>query len=676
MIQGRYLIRNLIGKGGMGQVYLAVDQRLRNSVALKRTTVGDDPSLAVAFEHEARTLAQLRHPYLPKVSDHFIEGDEQFLVMEYIEGDDLSERLKSLRKPFPLNWVLFWADELLEALTYLHTQDPPIIHRDIKPQNLKLTGDNHIVLLDFGLSKHSVAQTKVTTSGSVVGYTPHYAPMEQIRGTGTNALSDIYALSATLYHLLSGRVPPDALTRADALLGGEDDPIRPLTELNGEVTEVISDAVLRGMELNQARRFPSAREMQKTLRKAYNELQKSMSAETVAFNIGDINAGDDGDGESISGERTEVMRNLPVPPAEPEPQAPAVSADVDFDKTEVIDTAQMREIAELDVSHAPDEAEPSMAGDKTEVMRGQPAAPMEDADTADFEWDSSEASSYETAEEIYAPDQDFKTSEDIGPAVGSYKTSEDFDGSEFKTSEDFDGSEYKTSEEVNAFEADPDATVAGIALGGFESDSTPTAVPQGEETSADAGEIGDFGFTEQFTAEETGAAEPDVEAEPFSEVEEDDEPEVSAPIASGVSAAEGESEGTSTGKLIAILLGLGAVLVLVLGSVAVVGWYLLGDGLGGGSATPVPTASTPIEELTPEFTPVPETPEVTPTVSPEESPSPEASPTATAAPTRTPVRTPPRTPSRTPTRTPVRTPPKTPTPVPSRTPRTLPTILQ
>ena len=119
----------------MGEVYLAVDQRLGSAIALKRTFFAGDDNLGGAFEREARVLARLRHPVLPKVSDHFGEGDEQFLVMEHISGDDLSKRIEANGKPFPLSWVMFWADQLLDALSYLHSHEPPIIHRDIKPQN-------------------------------------------------------------------------------------------------------------------------------------------------------------------------------------------------------------------------------------------------------------------------------------------------------------------------------------------------------------------------------------------------------------------------------------------------------------------------------------------------------------------------------------------------------------
>ena len=287
LIQNRYLIVHLIGKGGMGEVYLAVDQRLGSAVALKRTFFADDEMLGGAFEREARTLARLRHPVLPKVSDHFTENGEQYLVMEHIAGDDLAKRLEGAGKPFPLSWVLFWADQLLDALAYLHSHEPPIIHRDIKPQNLKLTDENHIVLLDFGLSKNTTGQTQTSGSsgstGSVVGYTPHYAPMEQIRGTGTNPRSDIYSLSATLYQLMTNTVPADALSRADSLLNGDPDPIKPLNEVNPEVPSEVSEVILHGMEVSQEKRFGTAKEMQKALRKAFSQMQEAMSAQTIAF---------------------------------------------------------------------------------------------------------------------------------------------------------------------------------------------------------------------------------------------------------------------------------------------------------------------------------------------------------------------------------------------------------
>ena len=286
MIQNRYLVVHSIGKGGMGEVYLAVDQRLGSAVALKRTFFNDDDTLANAFEREARILARLRHPVLPKVIDHFSENGDQFLVMEHISGDDISKRLENANKPFPLSWVMFWADQMLDALSYLHSHEPPIIHRDIKPQNLKLTDENHIVILDFGLSKDfdTSSASKPINSASVVGYSPHFASMEQVRGTGTDARSDLYSLSATLYQLLANEVPPDSLTRADGMLGSTGDPIVPINEKNAEVPPAVSEVILKGMAVRQDQRYSTAGEMQKALRRAFN--QGKAGAEDSIIEIG------------------------------------------------------------------------------------------------------------------------------------------------------------------------------------------------------------------------------------------------------------------------------------------------------------------------------------------------------------------------------------------------------
>ena len=344
LIQNRYLVVHLIGKGGMGEVYLAVDQRLGSAVALKRTFFAGDEMLANAFEREARTLARMRHPVLPKVSDHFGEGEEQYLVMEHIAGDDLAKRLEAAQKPFPVSWVMFWADQLLDALSYLHSHEPPIIHRDIKPQNLKLTDENHIILLDFGLSKTSTGMTNISQSGStgsVVGYTPHYAPMEQIRGIGTNPRSDIYSLSATLYQLMTNVVPADSLSRADTMLNGLADPIEQPHALNPEVPAAVSEVILKGMEVSQEKRFGNARDMQKALRRAFTQMQEAMAAQTVAFNIGDVLPSDEPLSSAV--EKTRLMPSEPLESAEanvPSPVAEASNGEVDFDATLAFDPVE------------------------------------------------------------------------------------------------------------------------------------------------------------------------------------------------------------------------------------------------------------------------------------------------------------------------------------------------
>src|SRR5882762_2204291 len=137
ILQERYRIVGLLGQGGMGAVYEAIDQRLDATVALKETLFTDE-RLRRQFEREARLLARLHHGALPRVSDHFTEGGGEFLVMQYIPGDDLNGIMAQRSGPFPPEQVAVWADQLLDALDYLHTQDPQIVHRDIKPQNLKL----------------------------------------------------------------------------------------------------------------------------------------------------------------------------------------------------------------------------------------------------------------------------------------------------------------------------------------------------------------------------------------------------------------------------------------------------------------------------------------------------------------------------------------------------------
>ncbi len=551
LIQNRYLIVHLIGKGGMGEVYLAVDQRLGSAIALKRTFFSDDATLGSAFEREARTLARLRHPVLPKVSDHFTDEGTQYLVMEHISGEDISKRLELSQKPFPLSWVLFWADQLLDALTYLHTHEPPIIHRDIKPQNLKLTDENHIVLLDFGLSKNTVGETRITTTGSIVGYTPHYAPMEQIRGTGTDARSDLYSLSATLYQILTNFVPPDALTRADSLINGMPDPIRPISEMNAEVSKAVSDVIIKGMTISQEQRYATAREMQKALRDAYALLQSDMSANTVALPSGNK-------AEIPQSQlKTAVISHIPSISQLPSesPTVPKTSSSiktpgnakssalppVNVGKAEPDFDATMRYDEDLD------EASEKQSNIRTEVF----LAGSSDAITAAQKGEQTRADEFPKANDFQEEDEDFSVDDNFAPGGG------------FEQTTNFS----------------PDATVPLISFDNQRNNggqSPTTAFDSFSEQNADASSAAGATFvpTDRFAANDDFTSNKEAVAPK----------PVSTPK-------------KSSGRALAIGGGLAALLILAIGA-AGLGWYFLRDKNGATenfTPTPTPEATVSIE---------------------------------------------------------------------------------
>jgi serine/threonine-protein kinase len=200
------MIESQLGKGGMGAVYLATDTAVDRKVAVKANT-NLTPESQRQFTLEARMLAALRHPNLPLVTDHFVIDDVQYLVMDYVPGEELLTLLREEgAQPFDL--IADWAEQIGDALTYLHNQSPPVIHRDIKPANLKITPEGKIVLVDFGIAKANVGDTTVGAKG----YTPGYAPPEQYSSATTGPYSDQYALAATLYALLTGSPPPESVS--------------------------------------------------------------------------------------------------------------------------------------------------------------------------------------------------------------------------------------------------------------------------------------------------------------------------------------------------------------------------------------------------------------------------------------------------------------------------------
>jgi len=257
ILRERYKIIELVGRGGMGAVYRAEDLRLTGRhCAIKE--VGPEPGLSEAaqsqaqeqFRQEASTLARLDHPNLPKVSDYFSEGDRDYLVMDFVPGRDLKEIMDEARRQgrfLEEAQVLVWANQLCDALEYLHNQSPPVLHRDIKPANIKLTPAGNIKLVDFGLVKLLAPDDARTITVLQGRGTAHYVPLEQYGGdTGhTDVRSDIYAVGATLYHLLTQQPPAEAKERF--LRPGS---LIPPRQINPGISLQVEQAILRAMAMH------------------------------------------------------------------------------------------------------------------------------------------------------------------------------------------------------------------------------------------------------------------------------------------------------------------------------------------------------------------------------------------------------------------------------------------
>lgn len=264
-LHGRYRILRPIGRGGMGAVYQAVDTRLQNIVAVKQVTI-HAPDADRAFEREAMLLAGLRHPALPVVIDYFSDDVGRFFVMQFIDGEDLARTLELRGGACDVDEVRAWAMTVLDALAYLHEHQPPIVHRDIKPANLKRTASGDIVLLDFGLAKGGRPTTpQPDDDQSLFGFTPRYAPPEQMELAGTDPRSDLYALGATLFHLLTGVQPPAALQRKRSVTAATQDPLSDLQSLNPRVPVDLALVVRKAMSIERTERFGSAAEMRMAL---------------------------------------------------------------------------------------------------------------------------------------------------------------------------------------------------------------------------------------------------------------------------------------------------------------------------------------------------------------------------------------------------------------------------
>jgi eukaryotic-like serine/threonine-protein kinase len=252
ILNNRYRIVKLIGQGGFGAVYRAWDLTLSQPVALKENMETNQEAQR-QFEREAKLMASLRHPNLPRVSDHFfVPGQGQYLVMDFIEGQSVDELQQQRQQPFDEMEVITWIKQVGDALGYLHNRQPPLIHRDIKPQNIIITSsEGQAILVDFGISK-AFDPHLVTTIGARA-VTPGYSPLEQYGGGKTDARTDIYALGATVYTMLTGQEPPESVL----LVAGAATLTSP-RQINNRISATVEQAILQAMESDTRRRFQSA----------------------------------------------------------------------------------------------------------------------------------------------------------------------------------------------------------------------------------------------------------------------------------------------------------------------------------------------------------------------------------------------------------------------------------
>ncbi|MFN8444463.1 MAG: SUMF1/EgtB/PvdO family nonheme iron enzyme [Caldilineaceae bacterium] len=261
--QGRYRIKEPLGRGGMGTVYLATDRNLSDRLVAIKENGDSTPEVQQQFQHEAAVLARLTHPNLPRVTDYFIEPSGfQYLVMDYVIGEDLRQIAQRKSGPLPETDVLRWMSKVMDALEYMHGwvnpetgMSSPIVHRDIKPGNIKVSPNGQVVLVDFGLAKY--LSSEVTQVGAR-GATSGYSPPEQYTG-GTDPRSDVYSLGATMYMLLTGQRPIDAIQRVNGEV------LAPPSQLNPTLTPKCERVILRAMQNRPNERYQTAQQMRAAL---------------------------------------------------------------------------------------------------------------------------------------------------------------------------------------------------------------------------------------------------------------------------------------------------------------------------------------------------------------------------------------------------------------------------
>lgn len=260
----RYLIEGLLGKGEMGAVYLVRDRNSMKDLYALKEVINPDQQDRERFTFEGEILKRLNHRALPHVYRVF-ENDKLkrvYILMDYIKGRNLEDlRGEELESRFSLPLTLALMTPIVDAISYLHSQNPPIVHRDIKPANVIVpVGADEAMLVDFGSAKYMQAGTATIASR----HSPGYAAPEQY-GSGTNPRTDIYGLGATIYALITGTIPIDAPSRVIRLFDKRGDLLKPPDLLVPAIPKTIAQTLERAMSLNSADRYETVEEFWQTL---------------------------------------------------------------------------------------------------------------------------------------------------------------------------------------------------------------------------------------------------------------------------------------------------------------------------------------------------------------------------------------------------------------------------
>jgi len=277
---GKYQIIERLGRGGMAEVYKAYHPQLERYAAVKvlHSYLAEGQDFLARFQREAKAIAALRHPNIVQIYDIDIEDEHYYMVMEFIDGGTLKDRLIQAGGPLSIAEMAHIFRETASALDYAHRQG--VLHRDIKPANVLLDKSGRVVLTDFGIAR-IVSETQFTVTGTLVG-TPAYMSPEQGMGMPISTSSDIYSLGIILYEMVTGKVPFDADTPLAVIHKHINEPLPSPRELRDDIPRALERVIVKALSKGPQDRYQSAAEMRESAEAAFEDFTRITLSETMA----------------------------------------------------------------------------------------------------------------------------------------------------------------------------------------------------------------------------------------------------------------------------------------------------------------------------------------------------------------------------------------------------------